>query len=378
MISKEILEIKKQFTPENCAITRMCGCYVDHEKNRKCEINRSFLSLPEEEAFKYFEIFKQTLTGTLGKKLINMEFPLHQEEAGGTQEFLYRLRNSKLEDEALIDEFYNKIIDNFEYGENYYIILIHAVYDVPGKASDGSEMFDASDNVYEYILCSICPVKLSKAGLSYDVDQNSIVGRNRDWVVEPPVKGFLFPAFNDRTADIHQALYFTKKPEELQPKLIEELLGSDIPLSAENQKVTFNEILSETLGEECNFEMVRCIHDNLQEMIEENKEEPEPLELDKFDMRRLLEQSGASEEKLEKVETVFTQTAGEKRRLMAANVAETKKFSIETPDVVIKVSPDRADLVETRIIDDRKCLVIAINDHVEVNGLDIEMDGTDE
>ncbi|MBC6679219.1 DUF4317 domain-containing protein [Zhenpiania hominis] len=378
MISKEILEIKKQFTPENCAITRMCGCYVDHEKNRKCEINRSFLSLPEEEAFKYFEIFKQTLTGTLGKKLINMEFPLHQEEAGGTQEFLYRLRNSKLEDEALIDEFYNKIIDNFEYGENYYIILIHAVYDVPGKASDGSEMFDASDNVYEYILCSICPVKLSKAGLSYDVDQNSIVGRNRDWVVDPPVKGFLFPAFNDRTADIHQALYFTKKPEELQPKLIEELLGSDIPLSAENQKVTFNEILSETLGEECNFEMVRCIHDNLQEMIEENKEEPEPLELDKFDMRRLLEQSGASEEKLEKVETVFTQTAGEKRRLMAANVAETKKFSIETPDVVIKVSPDRADLVETRIIDDRKCLVIAINDHVEVNGLDIEMDGTDE
>ena len=378
MISKEILEIKKQFTPENCAITRMCGCYVDHEKNRKCEINRSFLSLPEEEAFKYFEIFKQTLTGTLGKKLINMEFPLHQEEAGGTQEFLYRLRNSKLEDEALIDEFYNKIIDNFEYGENYYITLIHAVYDVPGKASDGSEMFDASDNVYEYILCSICPVKLSKAGLSYDVDQNSIVGRNRDWVVDPPVKGFLFPAFNDRTADIHQALYFTKKPEELQPKLIEELLGSDIPLSAENQKVTFNEILSETLGEECNFEMVRCIHDNLQEMIEENKEEPEPLELDKFDMRRLLEQSGASEEKLEKVETVFTQTAGEKRRLMAANVAETKKFSIETPDVVIKVSPDRADLVETRIIDDRKCLVIAINDHVEVNGLDIEMDDTDE
>ena len=196
--------------------------------------------------------------------------------------------------------------------------------------------------------------------------------------LDPPVKGFLFPAFNDRTADIHQALYFTKKPEELQPKLIEELLGSDIPLSAENQKVTFNEILSETLGEECNFEMVRCIHDNLQEMIEENKEEPEPLELDKFDMRRLLEQSGASEEKLEKVETVFTQTAGEKRRLMAANVAETKKFSIETPDVVIKVSPDRADLVETRIIDDRKCLVIAINDHVEVNGLDIEMDGTDE
>lgn len=373
MINKEILEIKKQFTMENCAIMRMCGCYVDYEKNKKYEVNRSFLSLPEEEAFKYFEIFKQTLSGTLGKKLMNMEFPLAQEEEGGTQEFLYRLRGSKLEDESLINEFFDKIIDNFEFGENYYIILIYGVYDVPGKSTDGSELFDASDNVYEYILCSICPVKLSKAGLSYDVDQNSIVGRTRDWVVDPPVKGFLFPSFNDRSADIHQALYFTKKPEELQPKLIEELLGSEVPLSAQNQKVTFNEIISESLGSECDFEMVKCIHDNLQEMIEENEneEEPEPLELDKFGMKRLLEQSGASDENLEKVERIFEQTAGEKRRLMASNVAETRSFSIETPDVVIKVKPDRADLIETRIIDDRKCIVIAINDHVEVNGVDV-------
>lgn len=373
MISKEILEIKKQFVPENCTISRLCGCYVDHEKNRKYEVNRSFLSLQEEEAFKYFEIFKQTLTGTIGKKLINMEFPLAQEEPGGTQEFLYRLRQSKLNDEALLDEFYNKIIENFEYGENYYIILIHAVYDVPGKSTDGSEMFDASDNIYEYILCSICPVKMSKAGLSYDVDQNAIVGRTRDWVVESPMKGFLFPAFNDRAADIHQALYFTKKPEDLQPKMIEELLGSEIPLSAKNQKITFNEVISTTLESECNLETVKCIHDKLQEMVEINKQEPEPLELDKYDMRYLLEESGVSKEKAEKVETVFEDVAGEKRRLMATNVAETRKFNIEMPDVLIKISADRTDLVQTRIIDNRKCIVIPINDHVEVNGLEIEV-----
>ncbi len=371
MISKEILEIKKQFEPEHCTISRLCGCYVDHEKNRKYEVNRSFLSLQEEEAFKYFEIFKQTLTGTIGKKLINMEFPLAQEEPGGTQNFLYRLRESRLDDESLLDEFYNKVIDNFEYGENYYIILIHAVYDVPGKATDGSEMFDASDNVYEYILCSICPVNMSKAGLSYDVDQNAIVGRTRDWVVEPPMKGFLFPAFNDRAADIHQALYFTKKPEELQPKLIEELLGSDIPLSAKNQKVTFNEVISTTLESECDLETVKCIHDKLQEMVEANKQEPEPLELDKYDMRYLLEESGVSKEKAEKVETVFEEVAGERRRLSAVNIAETRKFSIEMPDVLIKISADRTDLVQTRIIDDRECIVIPINDHVEVNGLEI-------
>lgn len=375
MISREILEIKKQFTPENCTISRMCMCYVDHEKTRKYEDSRSFLTLEEEEAFKYLEIFKQTLTGTLGKKLINMEFPLAQEEPGGTQNFLYRLRESRLDDDVLLDEFYNKIIDNFDYGENYYIILIHATYDVPGKATDGSEMFDASDNIYEYILCSICPVKLAKAGLSYDVDQNAVVGRTRDWVVEPPMKGFLFPAFNDRTADIHQALYFTKKPEELQPKLIEELLGSDIPLSAKNQKATFNEVISTTLGSECDLEMAKIIHDQLQDMVEINKSEPEPLELDKYDMRLLLEKSGVTDEKLDKVEQIFEDVAGERRRLMATNVASTRKFTIEMPDVWIKVSPDRTDLVQTKIIDDRKCIVIPINDHVEVNGLELELSG---
>ena len=41
MNKKEISEIKKQFTPENCSITRICGCYVDGEKNKKTEIKRS-------------------------------------------------------------------------------------------------------------------------------------------------------------------------------------------------------------------------------------------------------------------------------------------------------------------------------------------------
>ena len=115
--------------------------------------------------FKYFEIFKKTLSGTIGKNLINMDFPLEQEKEGGTQEFLMKLRGSKLQDNAILEEFYDKIIENYMYDENYYIILIHAAYDVPGKSSDGMEMFDASDVVYEHILCSICPVNLSKAGL---------------------------------------------------------------------------------------------------------------------------------------------------------------------------------------------------------------------
>ena len=161
MNKREINEIKKQFTPEHCTITRICGCYVDGDKNKKAELAQTFLMLTEEENFKYFTIFKNTLSGTIGKNLINMEFPNEQERDGGTQEFLLRLKNSKLDDEKLVSEFYDKVIESYDYGENYYIILIYAAYDVPGKTSDGMENEDASEYVYDYVLCSICPVKLT-------------------------------------------------------------------------------------------------------------------------------------------------------------------------------------------------------------------------
>lgn len=371
MNKKEVLEIRKQFTPANCAITRIAGCYVDHEKNKKMESKSAFLSLPEEEAFKYFDIFKKTLSGTMGKNMLNMEFPIDQEMPGGTQEFLMKLKASKLEDDMLLEEFYDKVIATYEYAENYYIILIHAMYDVPGRSSDNLEMFDASDEVYEYLVCSICPVSLSKAGLSYNAESNCIQDRIRDWVVDMPDKGFLFPAFNDRSTDIHGVLYYTKKSEDLQPELIEQLLGARMPMSANTQKETFQMLIEDTLGEDGDYETIRNIHDTLNDMIEEHKEEQEPLQLDKTDVRKVFEKSGVSSEKMECFDQNYEETAGEKTSLLATNITETKKFQIETPDIVIKVNPERVDLIETRVIDGRQCLVIAVDDHIEVNGVNV-------
>lgn len=371
MNKKEVLEIRKQFTPANCAITRIAGCYVDHEKNKKMESKSAFLSLPEEEAFKYFDIFKKTLSGTMGKNMLNMEFPIDQEMPGGTQEFLMKLKASKLEDDMLLEEFYDKVIATYEYAENYYIILIHAMYDVPGRSSDNLEMFDASDEVYEYLVCSICPVSLSKAGLSYNAESNCIQDRIRDWVVDMPDKGFLFPAFNDRSTDIHGVLYYTKKSEDLQPELIEQLLGARMPMSANTQKETFQMLIEDTLGEDGDYETIRNIHDTLNDMIEEHKEEQEPLQLDKTDVRKVFEKSGVSSEKMESFDQNYEETAGEKTSLLATNITETKKFQIETPDIVIKVNPERADLIETRVIDGRQCLVIAVDNHIEVNGVNV-------
>lgn len=369
MNKKEINEIRKQFTPNNCTITRMCGCYVDGEKNKKTELKEAFLSLPEEEIFKYFDIFRKTLSGTVGKNLLNMEFPLDSEFTGGTQEFLMRLRDSKLTDEDLLEQFYDKIITSYDYGENFLILLIHAAYDIPGRASDNMEMFDASDEVYDYILCSICPVDLCKPGLSYNVQDNRFQDRIRDWIVGLPNLGFLFPAFNDRSTDIHSVLYYSKNPGLLNDSLIDTIFGCPQPVSAAEQKEVFHALIEDTLGEDCSYETVRTIHENLNEMMEEHQDEPDPLALDKDEVRYLFEKSGVAEEKLENFDDSFANTAGENTTLLATNMVNTKKFEIKTPDIVIQVNPERTDLVETRIIDGRQCLVIAVDDHVEINGI---------
>ncbi|MBQ0000255.1 MAG: DUF4317 domain-containing protein [Clostridiales bacterium] len=372
MNKKEIAEIKKQFTPAHCSITRICGCYVDAEKNKKSELKQAFLSLSEEEMFKYFEIFKKTLSGTLGKNLMNMEFPLAQEGDGGTQRFLLGLRNSRLQDQGLIDAFFDQIIEHYDYPENYYIILIHAAYDVPGKGSDKQEMFDASDEVYEHLLCSICPVNLSKAGLSYNPETNSIEDRIRDWIVEMPETGFLFPVFNDRSSDIHGILYYSKNAEKLHGGFVDEFLGCTAPLSAKGQKESFQILIEDTLGEECSYDTVVNIHEKLSELVVAQKDEPDPVALTKSEVRRLFEESGVKNEKMETFDRQFDAAAGEKVTLMAGNITNPKKMEIKTPEITIHVSPEHAQLIETRILEGRKCMVIPMED-VEVNGIAVRL-----
>ena len=344
---------------------------MDGEKNRKTEFKEAFLSLPEEEIFKYFELLRKTLSGTLGKNLLNLDFPLSSEEAGGTQEFLLKLRDSKLKDEELLSQFYDRIISSYEYVGNYLILIIHDAYDVPGKTTDGLTMEDASDSVFEYVLCCICPVNLSKPGLSYVAAANEFHNRIRDWVVEMPECGFLFPSFNDRASDIHSTLYYSKNPEEPHQEFVTDILGCSLPLTAGSQKETFQTLIEETLGEEADYEVVKSIHENLTEMIEEHKEIPEPLTLDKKQVKTLFEKSGVEEEKLETFDQLYDAAAGETTSLLVNNVANTRSFEVKTPDVVIKVNPERADLVTAMTVEGKRCLVIELSDQVEVNGIKV-------
>ena len=373
MNKREIAEIKKQFKKNNNAITRICGCYVDAEKQIKTKFREAFFALSEEEIFKYYEIFKKTLSGGIGKNLHNLEYSIHDESEDSAHALLMKLREDKLGDDEVVDQFYQKVIENYDYGENYYIILIHSAYDVPGKAADDEEMFDMSEEVYNHILCCICPVKLSEPGLSYNEATNQIEERPRDWWVQPPMTGFLFPAFNDRSTDIHSLLYFSKNPEELHYEFIDTCLGAPSPISFKAQKEAFQDVLAGTLGEECDYTIVRQIHENLTEMVEEHKEDQEPLRLSKPEVKDLLEKSGVEPERLERFDQVYEEAAGENTSILVPAITGTGKFAVKTPDVDIKVKPDRLDLVETRFIEGRRCLVIAIEDNIKVNGMPVRM-----
>ena len=373
MIKQEIAEIKKLLSPKKCSIDRICGCYVDGEKNKKTTFSQAFLALPEEEMFKYFEILKKALSGSIGKNLLNLEFPLDSEAEGGTQEFLFRLKQSGLKDDDLLDKFYDQIISTYEYVGNYLILLIHDNYDVPKHTSDGVENQDASEEVYEYILACVCPVELSKPGLSYNPEENAFQNRIRDWVVSMPQMGFLFPAFNDRGTDLHGVLYYTKDGENLKDGVVDAILGCPLPLSASTQKNTFHAIIEETLEDTCDLEMVKNIHEKLTEMVEEHKlrEDPAPLILDKNEVKTILADSGVSNEKLSHFEEHYEETAGDDTPLFVSNVMNAKSFEVKTPDVVVKVKPERTDLIDTRVIDGRQCLVIALDGTVEVNGITV-------
>ena len=271
MNRKDILELKRRMKKEECTFTKIRGCYVDSKKNIILHINETFLNLVDEEFFKYLEIAKKTLSGTIGNNLLELEFPSEEEQPGGKQNFLLGLRDSRLKDDGLLERLYELIIDNYDYDGNYLILVYHDAYDVIVKTNDNNKL-DESEEVYDYIICSICPVELTKAGLGYRADENRIGARIRDWVVSMPENGFVFPAFSDRSSDIHSLMYYTKNPKEPKQELMESALGCKAKRTASEEKSTFDSILKSAVSSSDydDDEVVIEIHQALNRIIEEH------------------------------------------------------------------------------------------------------------
>lgn len=371
MIKKEISEIKRLFQPSLCCIDRICGCYVNTEKEIITQFKEAFLSMPEDAAFKYYEIFKKSLSGKSGKNLYNLEFPLQAEMDGGTQEFLMKLRDSQLSDNEILSEMYDRIIQSYDIVGNFLIILIHGIYDIPGRGSDGSTVFDASDEVYNHILCCICPMSLAKPGLAYNEKEQCIKNRERDWVVDVPDCAFLFPAFNDRSTDIHSTLYYTKKATELQDRLICDVLGCEVPMTCDAQKEIFQKIVEEVAGDSMDLRTAQAINDNLMEYTENQKLAAGSNTLSKEDIRDILLASELPEDNMKKFDAVYDREADSKTLIEVQNVVHDTKFEIKTGELCIQTIPEESQTIKMQYVDGHRCLVIELNDAVIVNGINI-------
>ena len=315
MRKKDILELKRRLKKEDCTFTKMCGCYVNGEKNIILNFKETFLNLEEDEFFKYLEIAKKVLSGTIGNNLLELNFPLNEENTNEKQYFLMALKKSKLKDDTLLDNFYKSIIDSYDYTGNFLILIFHDAYDVITKTKDNLKL-DESEEVYEYILCAICPVSLSKPGLGYLEDDNRIGVRVRDWIVEPPTNGFVFPAFIDRSSDVNSVMYYTKNAKDSHPELMEEVLGCSSKKTATEKKETFQNIITNAFGsdEEKSESLFMEIQENLNSIIDENNnlngKDSESVVLTNDAIQDILAENGVSEEISTKIEKFYTKEFG--------------------------------------------------------------------
>lgn len=316
MRKKDILELKKRFKKDHCTFTKMCGCYVNGEKNILLKFRETFLNLEEDDYFKYLEIAKKVLSGTIGNNILELNFELNEEHVNEKQLSFMKLKNSGLKDDALVDEFFNSIIENYDYTGNFLILIFHDAYDVITKTKDNIKL-DESEEVYEYILCAICPVELSKAGLRYFEQENEIKSRVRDWVVEAPSNGFVFPAFINRSSDVNSVMYYTKNAKDTHPELMENVLGCPAKQTNTEQKEVFNDIIRDALGpdEKKSDHFFMEIQESLNNKIEEHNsiyEESEvPIVLTNDVVQEILSVSGVPEDVTTKIEKSYTESFGD-------------------------------------------------------------------
>lgn len=412
MNKKDILEIKRRFKKDACTFTRMCGCYVDADRNKVLTFGETFLNLEDEEFHKYLEIAKKVLSGTIGNNLLELEFPASEEEAGCKQQFLMGLRDSCLKSDELMEAFYDHVIDSYEYVGNYLILVFHDAYDVMTKTSDNNKL-DESEEVYEYLLCAICPVTLTKPGLGYRADENRIGPRIRDWVVGVPDTGFVFPAFTDRSTDIHSVMFYTRDTKTPHAEFMENGLGCYGKMTATEKKLTFQDIVKDVIGEddEESDALFLGIQGNINDripVVAEDEPEPEPVILTTADISEVLTESGCSEEQVaviqKQYEDVFSEElpaaeqlvdpklveANAKRqdRLELVHQVENLKHQLEetrslpvddddsfdavkTYDVILRVKPEKVGQIHSDIINGQKCLIIPMeeDEHAAVNGV---------
>ena len=375
MNQKEISELKRRFRLGKNAIGRIYGCYVNSQKEIVSYLDEPLNRMPEEEAEKYLTLLKKVLSGALGRNLIDIVFSTQQVADSDEHRRLMALRDSKVKDGEVRQEFYQTIIDALDMGEsNYLILLAHDAYDVPHRGRDGEDRADEGDTVFSYIVCCVCPVKDGKPELGYCAGENEFHNSAPSQIVSPPELGFLFPVFDDRAANIYNALAYARKPDELHQEFLDAIFHTEPPMSPGEQREAFQTALREGLEGACGLEVVQAVHERLTAKIEEHREtkDPEPLAVTAKDVAAILRDCGGSEAQVEAFCQKCGELFGEGAALSPANLIDSKRFEVKTADVTIAMPPEQSYLVEAQIINGKKYLLIPAGEGVEVNGMPVD------
>ena len=375
MNEKEIGEIRRRVRRERSNMTAIYGCFVNDQKEIVTEYRQSTAIMSENEAERYFGLMKRTLSGTVGKNLIDITFRTAQVAGSPEHQLLMDLRQCALKDDTLRMQLYKKIIDSLNLDESYLILVGCDSYDVPFKSKDDVTQADNSGTVYTYLLCAVCPVKQTKPNLHYVAENKEFHDGGIAQVAQAPALGFLFPAFDDRAANIYGALFYTRDTAQSYQTLIDAVFNVQAPKPAAEQKKSFEALLTTSLQDNCSLEVVQNVHDQLRQCIEMHKEAKavEPLLVSKEQIKTALEECGVPEANVAKFSIDYDEAFGFEAELHPKNIIDKNKFEIKTPDVSIKVSPERSDLIETRVIGGVKYILICADENVEVNGVNIHI-----
>lgn len=367
MNRRDIAQIRRRFNAEKNDISVIRGCYVNEKKEIVSTFAKSPLSLPTSEAEHYLATFKKTLGGAAGRN--QYDIPVHADDPSG--QLLRRLQTSALTDDAAVNDLCRAIIDHLEIEDNYLILMMHDVFPIPRKNAEiHTDAPDLSDNVFSYIMVSVCPVKLTKPLLTFFNDDRDFHTVEPDLAVASPALGFMYPAFDDGGADLGAAFYYTKDAENLHADFIDGVFAAQTPESAADRKQTFYDVLDDSLDSGLTFDVMQAIHENLTAQLSERKKDAAPLQVSRKEISSLLSACDVPEAQRQAFENEYLEQFGAVG-IEAAAIAEQKRFEIETDTAKISVDPGRSDLVEIKKIDGARCIVIRVEGDVTVNGVQV-------
>ena len=374
MNEKEVAEIRRRFNPQKTNISRIQGCYVNDEGKILTEFSQPLVTLSEEETQAVLTLLKKALSGTLDKNLINLEFPNAEIIGGQKHKNLLSLRDSALNDTEALHSLFENIVSSIGLHESYIIIAGFDTYDVFRYTEDGKRE-DDSEEQFGYFVCAVCPLKLTKPALSFTAYDNAFHSIAASSTISSPELGFMFPAFDDRAANIYGTLFYTKDSSIDRSETVNALFSAELPMPADSQKDNFDTILTRSLGDQCDIEMVKGVNSRISDMLTEHKEQknPDTLTLSLDDISDILRSCDASNDKIETFAAKYGEIFGEKTRLSARNIVDPRHFSVNMTDVSIRVNPEKSGLLSTGVIDGTRYILVRAEEAVEVNGITINI-----